>query len=161
MAQTSVSTTFQGSGVAGEFYSSAPQRSRTKLINSTTEANNVPGAVVFQSSTNDKEVATDNSGVMAGILGAPKTLSQTGLDAVGYVDNGKAVEVIQQGYVFMDLPDAAAIGDSVYVSDADGTTLEIVAPAGTPTADYSEVGIVSTYSLDAAGLGIVYVNIAI
>jgi hypothetical protein len=159
--QTSVTNEFQGSGVAGEFYSDQPQRTRTKILNSTAESNNVIGAIAFQSTSNDAEVSVDDAGVIAGIIGFPKAAKRAGLDAVTSLENGENVELIQQGYVFFDIPDAANIGDAIYVSDTDGTTTEVVAPGGSATDDYSFVGTVSQFSLSAAGLGVIYVNLEV
>lgn len=161
MVQKTVTNTALGTGVVGEFYSNEPQRTRGQIINSSSESLNVIGSVLTKVADEDDQSGVAASTVFAGILCSPKSLARQGLDAQTVIPNGTQVEVALQGYVFVDLPAAADIGDFVYFSDTDGT-LATIAPDGIPPAGHTRLpgGTVQIKKVTAAGIGIIYLDSA-
>ena len=161
MGQKSVSTTYLGSGVVGEFYSSEPQSVRSLILNSASAALNVVGSVVTFVDDEDQQAGVAASTRFAGIIGLPKTLVREGLADDLTIDNGVTVQVINRGYVFVDLPAVAAKGDYVYFSDTDGT-LATIAPDGVAPVGYTRVpgGTVEIFNVAVAGIGVIYVDFA-
>tara|TARA_R100000951_G_scaffold62227_1_gene52235 strand:- start:13438 stop:13986 length:549 start_codon:yes stop_codon:yes gene_type:complete len=161
MTQKIVSNKALGTGVAGEFYSTEPQRTRGKILTSASEALNLIGVALTQVAGEEDQAGVAASGVFAGILGSPKSLQRVGLDAQTVVPNGTAVECILQGYVVVNLPAAANIGDFVYYSDTTGL-LATAAPAASTPAGHSRVsgGTVQIRNVAGAGLGIIYLDAA-
>jgi hypothetical protein len=159
MGQTSVSNTYLGTGLVGEFYSTEPQSARTLILASASAALNVVGSVVTFVDAQDDQAGIAASSNFAGIIGMPKVLAREGLDAATSIANGVPVEILDGGYIFVDLPAAAGKGDFVYYSNTDGT-LATVAPDGVPPAGHTRVpgGIVSIKNVTEAGLGIIYVE---
>lgn len=159
MTQKIVSNKALGTGVAGEFYSTEPQRTRGKLLVSANAALNLIAVAVTQVAGEEDQVGVAASAVFAGILGSPKSLQRVGLDAQTAVPNGTAVECILQGYVIVNLPAAAAIGDFVYFNDTTGL-LSTAAPAAIAPVGTSRVpgGTVQIKNVAAAGLGIIYLD---
>lgn len=161
MVQKAVVNSALGSGVVGEFYSNEPQRTRGQLINSATESLNVIGTVLTKVADEDDQSGVAASSVFAGILVSPKSLVRQGLDAQTIIPNGTQVELAQQGFIFVDLPAAADIGDFVYYSDTDGT-LSTTAPGATAPAGSTRLpgGTVEIKNVTEAGLGIIYLDSA-
>lgn len=161
MTQKIVSNKALGTGVAGEFYSTEPQRTRGKILTSANAALNLIAVALTQVVGEEDQVGVAASAVFAGILGSPKSLQRVGLDAQTVVPNGTAVECILQGYVVVNLPAAAAIGDFVYFNDTTGL-LSTAAPAATAPAGTSRVpgGTVQIKNVAAAGLGVIYLDSA-
>ena len=161
MTQKIVSNKALGTGVAGEFYSTEPQRTRGKLLVSANAALNLIAVAVTQVAGEEDQVGVAASAVFSGILGSPKSLQRVGLDAQTAVPNGTAVECILQGYVIVNLPAAAAIGDFVYFTDATGL-LTTIAPDGIPPASSTRIAgaTVQIKNVAAAGLGIIYLDSA-
>lgn len=161
MVQKTVSNSALGLGVAGEFYSNQPQRTRGQIITSATEALNIIGSVLTKVADEDDQSGVAASAVFAGILCSPKSLARQGLDAVTVIPNGTQVEVAQQGYLIVNLPAAADIGDFVYFSDTTGV-LSTAAPAAVTPAGTSRVpgGTVQIKNVTVAGLGIIYLDSA-
>ncbi len=150
-----------GTGVVGEFHSNEPQRTRGQIIVSTNEALNVIGSVLTKVAGEDELSGVAASTVFSGILATPKNLVRQGLDAVTTIINGTAVEVAQQGYLYVNLPAAASIGDFVYFSNTDGT-LSTAAPTATAPAGTTRVpgGTVQIKNVTQAGIGIIYLDSA-
>ena len=161
MTQKIVSNKALGTGVAGEFYSTEPQRTRGKILVSANAALNLIAVAVTQVVGKEEQVGVAASAVFAGILGTPKSLQRVGLDVQTATPNGTAVECILQGYVIVNLPAAAAIGDFVYFSDTTGL-LVTAAPAATTPVGHSRVpgGTVQIRNVAATGLGIIYLDSA-
>lgn len=159
MGQTSIVNKELGSGVVGEFYSTEPQRTREKLLESAKPALNKIGVAVTQVENEDDQVGVGASRVFAGIIGSPKSLVRQGLDNVTTIKNGVLVECYLQGYMFVDLPASAAIGDYVYYSNADGTLSSSSpvnpAPAGTTRVPGGTVRIKNVLS---SGIAIIYLD---
>jgi len=95
----------------------------------------------------------------AGIIGFPKILAREGLGDVTTIANGVVADIINKGYVFVDLPAAADKGDFVYYSDTDGT-LATVAPDAAPPAGHTRVpgGRVEIFNVTEAGIAVIYVD---
>ena len=162
MVQKVVQNRELATGIPGEFYSNLHQRSEGKIINSDTESLNVIGVAVKQKSASvDDLVAVDGAGGLAGLLGTPKVVYRETLDSVAFVSNGQQVEVLKGGYVIVNLPGAANIGDWVYYSDTTGV-LETKAPNAAPTAGHSRLpgGTVQIKTVTGAGVGIIYFDLA-
>lgn len=161
MVQKTVTNSALGSGVVGEFYSNEPQRTRGQIINSATESLNVIGSVLTKVDDEDDQAGVAASTVFAGVLVSPKSLARQGLEAQTVIPNGTQVELAQQGFIFVDLPAAADIGDFVYFSDTDGT-LSTAAPTATAPAGSTRLpgGTVQIKNVTAAGLGIIYLDSA-
>lgn len=161
MTQKIVSNKALGTGVAGEFYSTEPQRSRGKLLVSANAALNLISVAVTQVADEEDQVGVAASAVFAGIIGSPKTLQRAGLDAQTTIPNGTVVECALQGYLIVNLPAAAAIGDFVYFSDTTGL-LVTAGPAATAPVGHSRVpgGTVQIRNVAAAGLGVIYLDSA-
>ena len=161
MTQKIVSNKALGTGVAGEFHTTEPQRTRGKLLVSANAALNLIAVAVTQVASEEDQVGVAASAVFAGILGSPKSLQRVGLDAQTTIPNGTAVECILQGYVIVNLPASAAIGDFVYFTDATGL-LTTAAPGATAPALSTRVpgGTVQIRNVASAGLGIIYLDSA-
>lgn len=161
MVQKTVTNSALGSGVVGEFYSNEPQRTRGQIINSATESLNVIGSVLTKVADEDDQAGVAASTVFAGVLVSPKSLARQGLEAQTVIPNGTQVELAQQGFIFVDLPAAADIGDFVYFSDTDGT-LSTAAPTATAPTGSTRLpgGTVQIKNVTAAGLGIIYLDSA-
>lgn len=161
MVQKTITNKALGTGVAGEFCSTDPQRTRGKILVSATEALNLIAVALTQVAGEEDQAGVAASTVFAGILGSPKSLARVGLDAQTVIPNGTAVECILQGYVVVNLPAAAAIGDFVYYSDTTGL-LSTAAPAATAPVGSTRVpgGTVQIKNVAAAGLGIIYLDAA-
>jgi hypothetical protein len=161
MTQTSVINKALGTGVPGEFYSTEPQRTRAKILTSASESLNLIGVALTQVAGEENQAGVAASAVFAGILGSPKSLHRVGLDDITVIQNGTAVECIQQGYVFVNLPAPAAIGDFVYYSDTTAL-LATAAPSASTPAGHSRVpgGTVEIKNVSAAGIGIIYLDSA-
>lgn len=159
MGQTSVSNTNLGSGVVGEFYSTEPQGVRSLILNSASAANNVIGRVATYVDDEDQQAGVAASTRFAGIIGFPKSLAREGLGDVNTIANGVAADLINKGYVFVDLPAVAAKGDFVYYSDTDGT-LATVAPTAAPPPGHTRLpgGKVEIYNVTEAGISVIYVD---
>jgi len=139
-------------GIAGEFYTNQPQRTRGFYLNTYKkdgapfDYTNIIGNVVFHNVMNDLEVGHYDGepaqGDVAGILGFPKNVYRYTLDPVGFVSSNQQVEVIQQGYVVVNLhgslkaqdikglkngenPFRAQIGDYIYYHKITGELTSI------------------------------------
>jgi hypothetical protein len=162
MVQKVVQNIEFATGIPGEFYTNLHQRTVGKIINSTTESLNVIGVAVKQKTSSvDDEVAVDGTGALAGLLGMPKVVYRNTLDPVTFVSNGQQVEVLKAGYVVVNLPAAANIGDWVYYSDTTGV-LETQAPGAVPSSGHSRLpgGTVQIKTVTEAGVGIIYFDLA-
>ena len=161
MVQKTVGNKALGTGVAGEFYSNQPQRTRGKILVSASQALNLIGTVLTQVDDEEDQAGVAASAVFAGILCHPKALIRDGLDAQTVVPNGTAVEVALQGYLVVNLPAAASIGDFVYYSDTTGL-LATADPDATAPVGYTRVpgGTVEIKNVASAGLGIIYLDAA-
>lgn len=161
MTQKIVLNKALGTGVAGEFYSTEPQRTRGKILVSATEALNLIAVAVTHVANEEDQVGVAASAVFAGIIGSPKSLQRVGLDAQTVIPNGTVIECVLQGYLVVNLPAAAAIGDFVYFNDTTGL-LTTVAPATIPPAGVTRVpgGTVQIKNVAVAGLGIIYLDAA-
>lgn len=159
--QTTVTNTALPIGRPGEFFRGTLARSVGNILVSGTETDNAPGVVVNHLAADDDVVGVAQTGNFAGILGMPKVSVRPTLDNQTYVTNGSQVEVLQAGYVVVNLPAAANIGDWVYYLDADGTLLT-AAPQATAPALSSRLpgGTVVEFNLTAAGLAVIYFDIA-
>ena len=161
MGQSSVVNQFQSTGVPGEFSRSHNQESRGAIINSATEANNVVGRVVNTFNGNDANVGVGANGNFAGILACPKTGVRVGLGAQAFLPNESQVEVAERGFMFVNLPAAAANGDFVYYSNTTGElaarTPDTAAPAG-----HSRLpgGLVKGLNVTEAGTAEIYFDMA-
>ena len=157
MVQQAVTNRFLATGIPGEFSRSENQRSRGAIINSASEANNVPGRVVLSQPGNQEEVVVGATGNFSGILACPKTAIRPTLEAQSYITNETQIEVAESGNLFVSLPSAADIGDFVYYSTAAGVdigSLVTAAAGATAPADSARVpgGIVTGYNVDGAGV---------
>ncbi len=159
--QSSVTNNFLATGIPGEFSRSGNQETRGAILNSASEANNVAGRVVFTVDGNSNEVGVAADGNFAGILSSPKTAVRPTLDAQAFILNDTQVEVAERGYLFVTLPDAAAVGDFVYFSDTTGA-LATAAPAAVAPVGHSRLpgGLVQGQNVTAAGVGEIYFDIA-
>lgn len=123
MQQTKVDSFFLSSGTVGEFYSTSPQRTRSAILKSTDQANNVVGRVV-KHQKDSKNVGVAQSGAVAGILGFPKQYVRPTLANVKAIPNGQPVEVVEQGYIYVEFMhetnSTCNIGDWVYYNPTDG-----------------------------------------
>lgn len=161
MGQSSVVNRFQSTGVPGEFSRSHNQESRGAIINSATEANNVVGRVVNTFAGNDANVGVAADGNFAGILACPKTGVRVGLGAQAFLPNESQVEVAERGFMFVNLPAAAANGDFVYYSDTTGE-LASAPPATTAPVGHTRLpgGLVKGLNVTEAGTAEIYFDMA-
>lgn len=159
MVQTTVSNRFQATGIPGEFSRSENQDAFGAIINSTSEANNVIGRVVF--SNGSDEVTVDGAGNLAGVLGFPKVTVRQTLDAQSFVGNGSQVEIATKGYMFVELPAAANVGDFVYY-DSTTSALLTEAPAVAPPANSVRLpgGLVKGFNISGAGIAEIYFDLS-
>ena len=150
-----------GLGRTGEFRKSDNQRTQGAILTSATEANNIVGRVVKHVASNDIQVGIAASGNLAGILGFPKSSVRPTLDPQAFLSNGTQCEFIEAGYVIVELPAVAAIGDFVYYSDTDGTLIT-AAPGVAPAAGHTRLpgGKVDEFNVTAAGQAVIYFDVA-
>lgn len=145
--QLKIVNTALANGMAGEFATSQPPRTRGFFLSSYDDQNNsieflnVIGNVVWHNKKDDRIVGhynkadgtkTDDSGDIAGILAFPKTVWRNGLQPTDHVTNDQQIEVVQEGYMYVNLwkfgnkpfdgnnDFSANIGDFVYVEIATG-----------------------------------------
>lgn len=159
--QSSVTNKFLATGIPGEFSRSGFQESRGAILVSATEANNIVGRVVLTVANNDYNVGVAANGNFAGILSSPKTSVRPSLEAQAFLPNETQVEVAERGYLFVNLPAAAAVGDFVYYSDTDGS-LVTAAPAATAPVGHTRLpgGLVKGQNVTAAGVGEIYFDMS-
>jgi hypothetical protein len=159
--QSSVTNKFLATGIPGEFSRSGFQESRGAILVSATEANNIVGRVVLTVANNDYNVGVAANGNFAGILSSPKTSVRPSLEAQVFLPNETQVEVAERGYLFVNLPAAAAVGDFVYYSDTDGS-LVTAAPAATAPVGHTRLpgGLVKGQNVTAAGVGEIYFDMS-
>lgn len=159
--QTSVSNSKLAIGRTGEFYRTDNQRTLGAVLNSTTESLNAVGSVVLHVDGNDNQVGIAADGNFAGVLISPKTALIPTLDPQAFISNDQQVEFAQAGYLVVDLPAAASIGDFVYYSDTDGT-LSTAAPGATAPVGSTRLpgGTVQEFNLTEAGQGVIYFDAA-
>ncbi|CAH6968730.1 conserved hypothetical protein [Vibrio chagasii] len=159
--QQSVDRQELGSGIVGEFYSNEPKRTRGKILISSNQSLNIVGRAVIQSPDEGEQVGVGESGIFAGILINPKSLVRQSLDHSDAVTNGARIEVAQQGYLFVDLPTAASIGDFVYY-DEDTGELNAFAPDDVPSSEWLRVpgGTVEIDHVTAGGSAVIYLDTA-
>lgn len=161
MVQTTVSNRFLATGIPGEFSRSENQDTIGKILNSTDEAKNVVGRVVFNVAANSEEVTVDGAGTLAGLLGFPKVTVRQTLDAQAFISNETQVEIATRGYMFQILPAAANIGDFVYYNSTNSTLLT-AAPAVAPPANSVRLpgGLVKGFKTTAAGIAEIYFDLS-
>lgn len=161
MGQKSVTNAALGSGVVGEFYSSAPQGTRSLILNSANAALNVIGRVVTFVDDQNEQAGVAASSRFAGIIGFPKSLARQGLADSTTIPNSTVAELVTQGYMYVNLPAAAKKGDYVYWTNATGA-LTTVAPNAAPPANSTRVpgGTVQIFNVTAAGIAVIYVDFA-
>ena len=152
MAQSSITNNFLASGIAGEFSRSINQDSFGAILNSTTEASNVAGRVVFTVEDNDEEVGVAADGNFAGIITNPKAGVRQTLATQEYVSNATQIDIATRGYMWVTVAAAAAKGDFVYFTASTGV-ISTEAPADVPAGTLTRLpgGIVKT-TVTAAGL---------
>lgn len=153
-SQLKIKNNFYAFGMAGENYTNQPIRSRGFWLQSYDENGdnidqfNVIGNVVFHNKKNDKLVGHylksnngavgDDQGAIAGILAYPKTVyRKTLINELNYVVGRQQVEVVQQGYMIVNLVRlannayknsdkfSANIGDFVYYDTISGKLTSI------------------------------------
>lgn len=128
-------------GIAGEFATNEPHRTRGFFLNSASGKDNlnIVGNAIFHSKTDDRVVGhfeDANRGDVAGLLGFPKSVVRKTLENVDFIHNSQQVEVIQQGFVFVKLwniEDAtktnaqfsANIGDFIYYNSESGKLISV------------------------------------
>lgn len=159
MGQKIVSNALLGSGVVGEFYSTEPQGSRALILNSASAANNVIGRVATYVDDQNDQAGVAASTRFAGIIGFPKSLIRQTLDDSSTIPNGTVAELINQGYVYVNLPAVADKGDLVYYSNTTGE-LATIAPTGIPPAGHTRLpgGKVEIFNVTADGISVIYVD---
>lgn len=159
--QTTVSNTFQASGVTGEFSRSENQDSFGAKLNSDTEANNLMSRAVHHVDGDDTQVGVAADGNFAGLLCNPKAAYRVGLTDSLVVPNESQCEVATRGYLWVLLGSAADIGDFVYYSDTTGA-LSTVAPDTAPGAGVTRLpgGKVVGRNVTEAGLAEIYFDVA-
>lgn len=142
--QLKIINKFLAFGIVGEFYTNQPQRTRGYYIeslgdnNANAETKNIIGRVLFHHKTKENVVGinkTTDNGAVAGILGFPKYYVRPQLTNIPYIPNNQSVEMIQQGYVVVNLlglakeaftpaatadQSVASIGDHVYYHEETG-----------------------------------------
>ncbi len=120
----------QTSGIVGEVIFIGPQRAQPKTIRSPVEANNVVGRAFTQlPGAADSNVVAAGGVVaqpFAGILVNPKVYATSGpttgaLDPTLTLRNEEEAEFLTMGIIIVLLDAAAAIGDAVNYTVADGT----------------------------------------
>lgn len=159
--QTTVSNTFQASGVTGEFSRSENKDSFGAKLNSASEANNLMSRAVNHVAANDNQVGVAAAGNLAGLLCNPKAAYRVGLSDSLVVPNETQCEVATRGYLWVLVGAAASIGDFVYYSDTTGE-LSTAAPAAVPGAGITRLpgGKVVGRNVIEAGLAEIYFDVA-
>jgi len=159
--QTSITNEFLTNGIAGEFSRSDNCHADGKILQSTTEANNVAGRVVLTTEDNDYEVGINAGGVFAGILASPKMGIRQTLETQLYITNATQVEVAVRGYLWVELATAANVGDLVYYTAATGV-ISAKDPSVAPEATEIRIpgGQVVGKNVTTAGLAEIYIDIA-
>lgn len=164
-------------GYIGEPALDGPTRAQPAYLSSATPANNIVGrAFTVESGATGQPLAGDNganpaplkvtaggAGVFAGILGHPKAYAAATLfgDGSQALANGVAVELFQEHPgLFLQLPAAAAVGDYVYFTTADGSLVTAGPGANAPAgANTRPVGEVTRYTGITAGVGLYVVRL--
>jgi hypothetical protein len=161
MVQQIVSNRFLATGIPGEFSRSMNQDAIGKILKSTAEASNVVCRVVFNTAGNDEEVNVDIGGTLAGLLGFPKVTIRKSLDAQAFISNGSQVQVATRGYMCVNLPAAAKIGDFVYYNSTTKALLT-AAPATAPAANSVRLpgGLVKGFNITAPGTAEIYFDLS-
>lgn len=157
--QKSVGNSALATVAVGEFYTDGDRVTRGMIINSASEANNVIGRVLTQVADEDDQAGVAASSIFAGILCSPKSLVRATLDPQSTVPNGTPVEVAKRGFIGVNLPATADIGDFVYYSDTTGE-LSTAAPNVAPAVGTTRVpgGTVEYFNVAAAGVAVIYVD---
>ena len=153
MFQQSVSPQ-AGAGVVGEFYDTSPRRVRGYIADSVDPANNVVGRAFFQGDE-DNLARAGGTGVFCGILVDPKQYAAYGTALGGTlaptltVPNGTQISLCTMGHPFVNLPEAAAIGDLITYSTTTGELGVVSASVGFTGVIAVTTGILTVSALEA------------
>lgn len=112
----------QATGVVGEVALSGAIRAQGGMITSSNEgANNVIGRALTHVAGQDEVFTVGGTGAFAGILASPKQYVKNGLQATMQVPDNTIVEAVYfTTGLFVELANAANIGDQVEFSQTDG-----------------------------------------
>lgn len=152
----------QGFGVIGELFDNGPHRAQPFILRSDDAANNVFGRAFTVVSEGVAEAGKDGTQVFAGILVNPKEHASYGTTAGGplapttTLANEVVASLLSEGSIVVSLPAAAAIGDLVYYTDADGS-LQTTAPGAAAPAGATliEGAYVDRFTVAGAGLAVI------
>lgn len=172
MAATFQSTVYlySGSGIPGEQYDDSPWRALPYTINSVSAAYNIIGSTFCTitsggSLTNSGTCQAGSAGTfgVAGLLVAPKDYALYGsggqaLNPTLVVSNQTAVQCATMGRFFVQLPAAANVGDWVIFDNTTGAISTVTPNTTLPTGKSWAQGIVSVFSISAAGLAVIDLN---
>ena len=165
-----------GFGVVGELFLEGPLRAQPARISTTTAANNVVGRAFSVTSGGTGTwtangdavnpapmvVEAGGEGPFAGILANPKVYVSQGTVAGGTLaatltlPNGSMAEFVQEtAGIIVALPALAAVGDSVYYLEADGTLATTAPGASAPADSQGPIGTVERYDSTGANLAVI------
>ena len=161
---------YSGSGVPGEQYDDSPSRALPYTINSVSAAYNIIGSTFCSIASG---AALNNAGVVqagsggalgvAGLLVAPKdyALFGTGGQALNptlTVSNQTLIQCATMGRFFVQLPASANVGDWVIFDNTTGAISTVTPGTSLPGGKSWAYGIVSVFSISAAGLAVIDLN---
>lgn len=160
--QTSIRTD-QATGVVGDIAFAGPTRAIPGILNTATASNNVVGRAFTHVSGSDTQVAAGGTGAFAGILFNSKEYTTAGpstgaLDATLALPNNTHVELLQMGYVFVTLSNAASIGDDVHFVQSTGALLGATA-GSSPAGGNTKVPNASVVFFSTTGAGMAVIRL--
>lgn len=126
------------SGVIGEISHDGPTRAIPVILNTTAAENNVIGRAFTYQDKATERVQAGGTGTFAGIMINPKTHVNYGSVADPYsrsllLPNGTPVELLQMGYVFVELTNddesEAEIGAAVAYNNTTGELTAVADPS--------------------------------
>jgi len=152
----------QASGIVGELAFDGPTRAFRYTLDSGDAANNIFGRAFTVKAGQDLDVEAGGAGVFAGIMVGPKQHATQGpdtgtLDPTLQLRNGEDADFLTMGTVFVELTNAANVGDSVAYA-ADGQ-LTAFAPGAIIAAPLVQIPGAQVVRCDTAGAGLAVIQL--
>jgi hypothetical protein len=148
-------------GLPGTVAYDVATNSQNRIIDSSTLGiANVVGYAYTETVVNGVAVATaGGTGEFAGILVEPKAYSSASVVGTSSyaIANGSVGHLLNHGAVFVAVPAAAAIGDSVFFSQTTGAISTGTGQTATPSAGFTKIrnAKVDYFGLTAAGVAVI------
>lgn len=148
-----------GAGMVGEMYTDGPSRGQSYIIVSGDATNNVVGRGFTL--TSQGVAAAGGTNPYVGILAGPKLQPLQGTSAGGslaatiILPNNVQAEIISMGSIWVNLPGAANVGDSVLFDNTTGALTTIAPGADLPSGKTFAQAIVDYFTCTGAGLAVI------